>query len=423
MKGAWRVMVFEFVNTATRPSFLVATFILPLLSLIFFAALANWNGTETRDTSATILEAVAELSGADTDKSAAPEGYVDQSGIIREIPDFVSQDMLRAFPDEKSAGKALEADEISAYYLVPPDYLSSGEIVYVEKELDPLAMVSKGRLLQWILRINLLDGDIARVSLIENPLNLDVTILEADSERDEANTLTLLIPYVLMLIFFSIMMSSSSLFLEGLAAEQNNSMLEVMLSTLSTRQLLAGKVFGLGIIGLLQTIVWIGGGYLILQSSGAAFNLSEIYQLPASILAWGVVYYVLAYLLYASLLAGLGALLPALNETSQFSSMVLFPLLMPALMVINFIRDPNGTISTALSLFPLTAPIAMLTRLAATDKVPLWQPVLSVIFMGAAVVLAILFAAQVFRTNNLLSGQPLRARIKRLFGFQPKLDS
>jgi ABC-2 type transport system permease protein len=324
--------------------------------------------------------------------------------------------LLLPYPDEPAALRALQDDEINAYYLVTADYLTSGEVVYVEQEYNPLATFSKGKLLQWILRVNLLNGDARRVNWIEYPLDLQVTVLEADSERDQANPLTMLIPYGIAMVFFSIMMTSSSLFLEGLSAEYRYNLLEIILSTISARQLLTGKIIGLGVIGLLQTILWTGSGYLLLRGSGEAFSLSEVYQLPASILAWAAVYYLLAYLLYASFLAGLGALLPAINETSQFSTLVLLPLITPAFMFFIFIRDPNGVIATALSLFPLTAPISMLARLAATDRVPIWQPLLSASLMAGAVVLSISFAARMFRANNLLAGKPLRARIKQMFG-------
>jgi ABC-2 type transport system permease protein len=414
MSKTLRVIAFEFINTLKRPSFLLATFVLPIISLSFFAVLTRWNREETSNTSTAILEAAAEISGAAVETTVNTEGYVDKSGLIETLPDSISEDLLRAYPDEQSAMQALQAGEISAYYLISADYLTSGKVIFVEQDFNPLAMFSKGDLLQWILRVNLLDGDARRVNQIENPLDLEVTILEMDSERDEANPLTMLIPYGIMIMFFSIMLSSSSLFLKGLSAEYNNNMLEIILTTISTRQLLTGKIIGLGVIGLLQTILWLGSSLVLLRGSGDAFSLSEVYQLPVSIMIWGAIYYLLAYLLYASFLAGLGALLPSINEISQFSTLVMLPLITPAFMVFNFIRDPNGVISTVLSLFPLTAPISMLTRLAATDKVPLWQPLLSATLLACSVVIAILFAAQIFRANNLFVGQPLRSRIKLL---------
>jgi ABC-2 type transport system permease protein len=195
--------------------------------------------------------------------------------------------------------------------------------------------------------------------------------------------------------------------LQSLKVEKDNRMLEVLLVSISPRQLISGKIIGLGFAGLLQTMLWISISYALFRLSGRVMEIPPEFQVPPTILVWGVVYYLLGYALYASTLAGIGALVSDLREASQLTTLLLLPLVIPAMMVLFFVRDPNGSLTTALSLIPFTAPVAMMTRLAASNAIPLWQPLLSTALMALTAVLVIRLAAHLFQASNLLVGQDL----------------
>jgi ABC-2 type transport system permease protein len=108
--------------------------------------------------------------------------------------------------------------------------------------------------------------------------------------------------------------------------------------------------------------------------------------------------------LYASLMAGLGALTPNLRESSQVTTVIILPLIVPMMFISLLVEDPNGALAVGLSLFPLTSPVGMMTRLAATS-VPFWQPVLAAVLLLGTGYLAIRAVAGMFRAQNLLSGQ------------------
>jgi ABC-2 type transport system permease protein len=184
---------------------------------------------------------------------------------------------------------------------------------------------------------------------------------------------------------------------------------EILLSTITPRQLLSGKIVGLGLAGLLQTVVWIGTGYSLLRLSGRSFNLPPDFQLPPSILFWGLIFFLLGYGVYASLMASVGALVPNLREASQATIVVVLPMIIPLMLISILIQDPNGALSIGLSLFPLTAPVAMMTRLAA-GTVPAWQVALSALILLVTAVLIMRAVARMFRAQTLLTGQPFELR-------------
>jgi ABC-2 type transport system permease protein len=161
----------------------------------------------------------------------------------------------------------------------------------------------------------------------------------------------------------------------------------------------------------------VGTGRILLARSGTTFNLPIAFQLPTSFLVWGLLFFVLGYAVYASLMAGLGALVPNLREASQATILVIFPLIIPMFLNSVLINEPNSIISIVLSLFPLTSPVAMMTRLAA-GGVPLWQTILAAVLLAITAVLVVRAVARMFRAQTILSGQPFSRKMffNTLFG-------
>jgi ABC-2 type transport system permease protein len=208
-----------------------------------------------------------------------------------------------------------------------------------------------------------------------------------------------------LLLYVAIILSSS-LLRQSMGNERRDRVQEVLLLSVNPQQLLTGKVFGLAVVGLLQTLVWAGSGYAMMRLGGQTLNVPVAAQLPPSIVAWSVVFFVLGYVVYASLLGGVGALAgPNRMGSSSADIVVIWPMIVPIFFMMILIQNPNGTLAVALSLFPLTAPVAMVTRLAAAN-IPLWQPVVAVGLMAATAMLVVRAVARVFRAQILLSGQP-----------------
>jgi len=178
------------------------------------------------------------------------------------------------------------------------------------------------------------------------------------------------------MILYIVLLMGSSLLLSSMANEKKNRVMEILMLSITPRQMLTGKILGLGIAGLTQAVVWAGTGFLLLRIGGQTLNLPPGFELPTSILAWALVFFLLGYLVYASLMAGLGALAKDSKEASQKTILVIWPVIIPMFFMSVIIENPHGMLATVLSLVPLTAPITMMTRLAA-GGVPLWQPLLA----------------------------------------------
>jgi ABC-2 type transport system permease protein len=401
MPKTFLVLKHEIITTIARRSFLLMAIGVPLVGALLMLGISYLSSRP--DSQATGM--VSDLFSGQAEKSGLPEGYVDQAGILQAIPDGIPAGQFLPYPDRERAEQAVQAGEIGAYYLIPPEFMDTGEVIYNRPDFNPLSAFDQSGEMQWILTVNLLGGDEALASLVNQPLETETVSLAPAPERDEENPLTFFLPYAVTLLFYFVIIMSSSFLLNSVTKEKENRVLEILMISATPRQLLMGKITGLGVVGLLQTILWGGTAYALLRLSGRTLDIPAAFQLPPSILFWGLIFFLLGYAVYASLMASVGALVPNLREASQATFVVILPLLIPLMLISILIQDPNGALATALSLFPLTSPVVMMTRLAA-GPVPVWQPVLAAALLLVSAVFIIRSTANLFRAQTLLSGQP-----------------
>ncbi|MBN1875978.1 MAG: ABC transporter permease [Anaerolineae bacterium] len=409
MRNIGLVIRHEIVSTLGKPSFWLTTFVFPLVIMAFSLG--------TQFLSVRAIEDSEALVDVNSGQPAAI-GYVDHAALIQILPEGVPSELVYAFPDEASAQRALEVGDLLQYYVIAADYLQSGKVEVVERTFSPLGNISTIGLFTYILDANLIDdvqllerisepiADLESVAL-EIPVTSDAGILANASDAFEAR---FIVGYGVLFIFFFVFMMSSTFMLRSVSREKENRTVEVLLVSLRPRELMLGKVLGLGFVALLQLAVWLGGSIWVYQRGDGIFRalgmMVKGLTLPSGFLFWAAIYFLLGYVLYASILAAIGALAPSARETGQFTFIAMLPLMIPLWMNTAFYEAPNGSLATALSLFPLTAPTSMLPRLAA-GGVPLWQPIVGLVLLAITTYGFVLLSARFFRADTLLSSSSL----------------
>ncbi len=398
----------EFITVVTRRSFILSLVLIPLIGFVITLAVgALQKGSGSSNPLTEIISPSLQSS---------VEGYVDSSGLVKTIPQGLVK-RLRAYATEQEAQTALRIGEITAYYLIAPDYLQTGKVVYVRPDFNPIGGLTQSWVIEQLLEYNILNGDQRLFNRMSSTMNLETVSLTQQPARDASNPLTFILPYVVTMFFYIVILTSASLLLSNVSHEKESRVIEIMMTSVTPLQMLTGKIVALGAAGLLQTVVWSGAGLLLLRLGGTSLNVPLAFQLPASFLVWGAIFFLLGYALYGSLMAGLGALVPNMREATQATTVIIIPMVVPLLLINNLISDPNGSLSVILSLFPLTAPVTMMTRLAA-GQIPFWQPVLAMALLFLTVYFIIRAVSGMFRAQNLLSGQPFKLKMyfKELLG-------
>jgi ABC-2 type transport system permease protein len=424
MKKTFEVMRYEIVSALKRPSFLFFAFGVPLLAVLAFAGYTFVTNNRSSNGSSDQIQ---------EDEKLDVEGYIDSSGLIRQIPEDIPPDVLVPFSSETEAQLALDAGDINAYYIIPDDYLESGEFYYIHATVNPISEGGQDWVMHWTLYVNLLDGNMEMASNIWNPANFDrrdLSIIDSGNGGTagdctypgygcESSPILQLLPMGVMAIIYISIISGGSYLLRLISSEKDSRIMELLLLSTSPRQLLDGKVLGYCLLGFLQVLAWLGAVILIFNIGGTSLNLPPGFVFPVSLLVWGLVFFLLGYAVYASLMAGAGALTPKLSQYTSVYFIVSIPLFLSYLLSIILIRKPHSLLSVALSIFPLSSPVMMITRLT-VGGVPIWQPLIAA---GLALIMAILTmraVARMFRAQNLLSGQPFSASRYLRILFRPQ---
>ena len=188
--------------------------------------------------------------------------------------------------------------------------------------------------------------------------------------------------------------------------EKTSRIFEVMLAITRPSDMLAGKLIGVGAVGLTQIGIWVMMGAAIVSYPAAMATMSGTMSIHVS---WveGIlfpVYFVLGYLLYASLFAGLAASCETEQELQMYTPLAALPIWLSFSLIWLVINDPNSVWSVAASLFPPTAPIIMMLRLG-SQVPPSWQFVASVLLMVVSIWAVLWVSARLYRVGILMYGK------------------
>ncbi len=188
--------------------------------------------------------------------------------------------------------------------------------------------------------------------------------------------------------------------------EKTSRIFEVMLAIAKPSDMLAGKLIGVGAVGLTQIAIWVAVGALIAGYPAALATLTGMLSIHVS---WveGIlfpVYFVLGYLLYASLFAGLAASCETEQELQMYTPLAALPIWLSFSLIWLVINDPNSVWSVAASLFPATAPIIMMLRLGSQTP-PAWQFAASIGIMIASIWVVLWLSSRLYRVGILMYGK------------------
>jgi ABC-2 type transport system permease protein len=335
-------------------------------------------------------------------------GYVDEAGGFDQATTQGYIELVR-FDTPGDATAALIDGDVSEYFVIPSDYLSTGVInrFTLRRQLETAPAISTA--IKNFLTSNMLADKVPpeTVYRIEAPLSLVTTRLTETGEvaTEQGGYGNVIVPAIFGLLLALSLQASSMYLIEGLGDEKESRLIEILLSSVSPRQLLTGKVLGLGAAGLVQVVVWLISLPLLLNlASSTIGGFFSTIQLPANFLVLGIVYFVLGYLLFAALSAGVGAISPSAREGQPlamiYAMLVFVPLWFASLLFI----FPDSPIWVVLTIFPLTAPVAVMLKLGVTG-IATWELATSLAVIVLSIIGALLLSVKAFRVYLLMYGK------------------
>jgi len=406
MKKTLIIALREFSTTVLRRGFVLTLIAMPL----FFVAVPG------------VLIYLMN-SGPGPAKGRQPAALIDNANIIASELLDGSQSSDPAFASRESPGGPdtgfvkyddlqqgladLRRGRLSACYVIEPDYLATGNVTSYQQEgalFSSLLSQQPGTLDQ-ILRISLVEQRVGNDILqrVNNPVTLHENSVSSQGViKPMASGLEkiagVFLPLATFILLSSAILASSGYLLQSTAEERENRVLEILISSVTPTQLLVGKIAGLSVAGLLQAAVYL----LAIAVPSAIFFPASSFDIARLLLC--LVYVVLGYLLFASLMAGTGIINDTVQDGTQYSMIWGAFSVLPILFIQPLSLSPNSLSARVLSFFPLTAPGTMILRIVQSGA-PVLDIGVSILSLCLGIWMATIAAARLFRTRSLMYGK------------------
>jgi len=222
-----------------------------------------------------------------------------------------------------------------------------------------------------------------------------------EGERKNQNeAVVVFIPFAFMFLIFISVMTSSQYLMTTTIEEKSSRIAEVLLSAVSPMELMAGKILGQFVVGLMVLLVYLGLGLMALASF-AMLGLIDPWMI-----AYLFIFYLASFFTYSALMVAVGACVNEVREAQSLIMPVMLTLMVPMFLWMPVSRDPGSTMALALSMIPPVNSFVMLIRMASNTPPPLWQVWISIVLGLGGAYAAVWSSAKIFRIGLLLHGKP-----------------
>ncbi len=242
--------------------------------------------------------------------------------------------------------------------------------------------------------------DPARVAALTTVTRQDTRTVTAQGVRTTNRELNFILPAAFMILLLVSVMTSGQYLLTSTVEEKSNRVVEVLLSAVSPMELMTGKILGQMVVGLLVLTLYSGLGIVALVS------FATIGLLDPLMLVFLLIFFVLAYATFASLMAAVGAAVNEIREALGMMTPIMMLMMVPWILWVPISREPNSVLSTVLSFVPPFGNFVMLLRMSSAAPPPMWQPLAAIGIGAAGAYAAVWFAAKVFKVGLLMYGKP-----------------
>ncbi len=425
LNNTWLIIKREYLERVRQRSFIVLTVLLPaIVGGAFFipAKLSSMKSSKTQHlvvvtSDLKFGEIVRQqlLSSAKTDdeKAGADKSKVDKDD--KDLDDDKSSnnytidvDSTPSETERTALQNRVSSGDIDGYLWLSDDAVTARKVTYEGRESSGVMEKSwlSGQLDRAILLRELnqrgMSGD--QADLLLKPVKLEIIQLKGGHEtkaNDKGMFFAILI--MVMLLYMAVIFYGVSV-MRAVLEEKNSRVMEVLLSSATSTELMAGKLIGVGAVGLTQIGIWITmASVYALPALAASASTGEIHIAPLTLVAFAV-FFLLGYLLYSSVYAAVGAVITSEQEGQQLQFIILLPLILAVFMMGPVMRAPDSPIAVWTSMIPFFSPILMYVRIAIQPP-PAWQIAASLLLLVATIGGILILCARIYRIGILMYGK------------------
>lgn len=414
----------EYLNKVKNKSFIVMTFVSPIIMVAIFAL-------------------VAYLTQLNNDKVRVIS-VLDESGLFVDEfndTDKTKYDILTGIDLEDAKKIVKESENYGLLYIPKADSIDAiADKIKFYSQDSPSLMVMQNiedKMEEKARHIKLKNSglDPAIVDKLNIKINTNLETFEGQATSKLGSGLKLAFGGAAGYLLFMFIIIYGNMIMRSVIEEKTSRIIEIIISSVKPIQLLLGKIFGTSLAGITQFVIWIIIGGILMVGVSAVFGINmtenqmaqqdvlnqvsnsvemqkevttlmqEIFNLPlANLVIMFILFFIGGYLLYSSLYAAIGAAVDNETDTQQF----MMPIIMPLILAIyvgffTVIENPHGMVSQVFSYIPFTSPVVMLMRIP--FGVPIWQQLVSVFILFGTFYVTVIFAAKIYRVGILMYGK------------------
>jgi ABC-2 type transport system permease protein len=305
---------------------------------------------------------------------------------------------------------AVQAGDLNMIIAIPDGVLSGEKASYITREDRNFNVLQRfeDALEDAVLKQRLAaEGlDYAHVRELTEGVELEMNQLTKQGGVEKRSFLSEYgVVFFFVMVLYSAILSWGLTISKSITEEKGSRIIEVLLSSITSRDLMIGKLVGVGMAGFLQLAIWAVAGLAITGSALPALfaAIGPIHVSPVVFLFF-VLFFVLGFMLFAALFMVVGAMSNTDQDAQQLQAIITLPMIIPLMSLMLFMQNPNGGVAVAMSLIPIFTPLLMLARIILLMP-PTWQILLGIGLMLVSIYLAITFAARIFRVGILMHGK------------------
>jgi|ERR1039458_3654296 ABC-2 type transport system permease protein len=418
MRNLWLIIKREYLDRVRKRSFLVLTLLLPgiMTAVMLLPAKLITMGdkvqhlvvvTSTPQFGEMVRQRfLSPISDTDDDENANSG-----TNAAKQKPDQKYVIDVDAKPTEAERAvlrNKINSQAIDGYLWLSEDAIASGKVTWVSRRMPYFSERSRlGETLNQVIQserlsTNGLSRDEAERLL--KPIKVESIRMERGREaKGSGGGKFMEVAVMVMLLYMAVLLYGISV-MRSVLEEKNSRILEVLLSSATSTELMAGKLLGVGAVGLTQILVWVVIA-VVFAFPGMAMqpSLSE-FQVPPTVLVAFMVFFLLGYLLYSTMYAAIGAITTTEQEGQQLQFFIIIPLVLSVFMLAPVVRNPDAAIMVWMSMVPFFAPVVMYARIVVQTP-PLWQIALSVFLLIATIAGLLVLCARIYRIGILIYGK------------------
>ena len=403
----------EYSVRVKKKSFILTTILTPVLLAALFIV-------------PTVLMVVG---GKDTEKVMVQ----DNSGIVAPYLESSSTAEYIIAP-EGSSLEQLKADfnNLDVYALVGISELdSANNVQVVAYSAEPLNVDIKSDISRKVnkavesMKLSLYNiSDLNRIlAEVRSDVQITTLTLTDEGEKEESAEIYMALSYVMSLLIYMFIFMFGNMVMRGVIEEKSGRIVEVIVSSVKSVELMIGKILGIALVALTQFFIWVvltlvlisvagflmGGDLVGTMESAEVAGMGSILKGISEVrfgyvISCFIIYFVLGYLLYAGMFAAVGAAVDNEADTGQLSIPITVPLILGLFLMIPTFQNPTGQLAFWSSIIPFTSPMVMMARIP-FGVVPFWELALSIILLLATALLMAVISAKIYKVGILTYGK------------------